>query len=219
MPEAKGLLIKVCGMGSSENMRATDQLEIDFLGFIFHADSPRNLTDEKLLSITTKAEKVLVTRDMAAEKLIALAKRNAIQWLQLHGNESIENCIEYKRLGFRLIKNIAIGKASDFDKAICFQEIVDSLLFDTSSQRGGGSGQQFDWKWLKNYSGKTKFFLSGGISPEHAKAISKLYHPALAGIDLNSRFEISPGQKNITSLKQFLDELQYNEPAKQSSGQ
>lgn len=200
-------------MGSLKNMHALDQLGIDFLGFIFHENSPRNLTDEKLLSIPTKAEKVLVTRDMPVEELIALAKRNAIQWLQLHGDESIETCFEYKRLGFMLIKNIAIGKPSDFDKAILFQETADFLLFDTATAKGGGSGQQFDWKWLKNYSEKTKFFLSGGISPDHSNAISQLEHPALAGIDLNSRFETSPGQKNISSLKQFLDELQYNKSA------
>jgi len=200
-------------MGSMQNMLDIDQIVIDFLGFIFHENSPRNLSSEELLSIPTKAKKVLVTRDMSAEKLTALAQRNKIQWLQLHGNESIETCTAYKKLGFMLIKNIAIGKPSDFNKAIDFQEIVDFLLFDTVSIQGGGSGQKFDWNWLNYYQGKTKYFLSGGISPKDAKAICALKHPALVGIDLNSHFETNPGQKNTSDLIQFTDEIRHNQTA------
>lgn len=200
-------------MGSTKNMLAVDLLDIDFLGYIFHKESPRNLTDETLLTIPTKAEKVLVTRNMPVEKLIELAQRFSINWLQLHGDESIATCSKYKQLGFKLLKNIAISKPSDFNKAMLYERLVDFLLFDTASVKGGGSGQQFDWNWLENYLGKTKFFLSGGISPQHVKTINALQHPALAGIDLNSRFEITPGQKNISSLKQFLDELRHNKPA------
>ncbi len=87
-----------------------------------------------------------------------------------------------------LIKNIAIGQACDFSNTLDFQDIPDYLVFDTASKQGGGSGQRFDWTWLHHYRGKTKFFLSGGISPEDAHAISALNHPAFAGIDLNSRF-------------------------------
>lgn len=210
MPNTSHLLLKVCGMGSAKNMLQIDQLGVDFLGFIFHEKSPRHMQNEDLLSIPTKAKKVLVTRDMAVEKLIELAQRNKINWLQLHGNESLDDCIEYKKHDFMLIKNMAINQASDFNNAIDFMEITDFLLFDTASPQGGGTGQQFDWSWLNNYREKTKFFLSGGISPSDAKAISELKHPSLAGIDLNSRFETKPGYKNISHLKHFIDELQHN---------
>ncbi len=91
--------------GFSKKLQQIDQLGVDFLGFIFfHEKSPRHLQNEDLLSIPTKAKKVLVTRDMAVEKLVELAQRNKIKWLQLHGNESIEDCIEYKKHDFMLIK-------------------------------------------------------------------------------------------------------------------
>lgn len=210
MHNTSGTLLKVCGMGSAKKLQQIDQLGVDFLGFIFHEKSPRHLQNEDLLSIPTKAKKVLVTRDMAVEKLVELAQRNKIKWLQLHGNESIEDCIEYKKHDFMLIKNMAISQASDFKNAIDFMEITDFLLFDTASPKGGGTGQRFDWSWLNNYRETTKFFLSGGIAPDDAKAISELKHPALAGIDLNSRFETKPGHKNIILLKHFIDELQHN---------
>lgn len=49
--------------------------------------------------------------------------------------------------------------------------------------------------------------LGGGIGPEDADAIAALRHPQLVGIDLNSRFELSPGIKDIGLLNAFLKSL------------
>ena len=81
---------------------------------------------------------------------------------------------------------------------------VDYFLFDTKCKTVGGSGQQFDWQVLDEYDGDVPFLLSGGIGPEDASRILSFHHPRSVGIDLNSRFEIEPGLKDVEKLKEFL---------------
>ena len=76
-----------------------------------------------------------------------------------------------------------------------------------SDHTGLGSGEKFDWKILDKYELEHPFFLSGGISAWDVRGITKINHNSRAGVDLNSRFEIRPGIKNISLLKQFIEEL------------
>ena len=112
------------------------------------------------------------------------------------------------RRGYSLIKAFQISTACDLEQTTNYEGRVDYFLFDTKSNSYGGSGKQFDWSILEAYQGKTPFLLSGGIRPESAEAIRSFRHPLLAGIDLNSGFEIEPGRKDIEKLKEFLKEIQ-----------
>jgi len=49
--------------------------------------------------------------------------------------------------------------------------------------------------------------LSGGLGEETATAVNTLSFPQLAGVDLNSKFEISPALKDVESLKRFVEKL------------
>ena len=81
------------------------------------------------------------------------------------------------------------------------------FIFDTKCEQYGGSGNQFDWSILENYHGETPFLLSGGINPHSIRALKEFNHPALVGYDINSRFENSPGEKDIKRIKNFLNDL------------
>ena len=88
-----------------------------------------------------------------------------------------------------------------------YESHVDYFLFDTKTIHYGGSGKSFNWEILKNYKGETPFILSGGINPSSIEDIKHFNHPHFFGIDLNSGFEISPGNKNTSLLKQFIYEF------------
>ena len=67
----------------------------------------------------------------------------------------------------------------------------------------GGNGTTFDWKVLEQYPSNKPFFLSGGIGTEELediKQVLKMNLPIYA-IDVNSKFEIEPGLKDIERLK------------------
>ena len=83
------------------------------------------------------------------------------------------------------------------------------LLFDTSSVSYGGTGQSFNWQLLKDIEINTPFFISGGVSLENVSEIKDLKFKNLIGIDVNSKFEIKPGQKDLTKLQLLLKEINY----------
>ena len=92
-------------------------------------------------------------------------------------------------------------------KTESYAGLCDYYLFDTKTSAYGGSGKQFDWEIVKSYTGETPFLLSGGIGPDSIPALKEFKHPMLAGYDLNSRFEIHPGIKDIPLLKEFIQQI------------
>ena len=83
----------------------------------------------------------------------------------------------------------------------------DHSYFDTKGKAVGGNGEKFDWSVLAAYHGNTPFLLSGGIGPDDASSILSFHHEMCIGIDLNSRFELSPGLKDIHKLKSFIAKI------------
>ena len=81
------------------------------------------------------------------------------------------------------------------------------LLFDTKCPTHGGSGRKFNWDILRDYRGDLPFLLSGGIGPEDAGALRQFHHEKCLGIDINSRFEVEPGIKDVEKIKQFITAL------------
>ncbi len=194
-----------------DNIRDVSQLHPDYLGFIFHPGSPRHCLDagnELLGSVMGNARPVMVSVNMAEDQLMKIVNERGFRIVQLHGNESPELCGRLRKAGLEVWKAVAIQNGvSPFISTAQYEDIVDMFLFDTATPSHGGSGKKFDWEILNDYNGSTPFMLSGGISPGDATEITGLSHPMLAGIDLNSRFEIRPGLKDTSLLFQFLSTL------------
>jgi phosphoribosylanthranilate isomerase len=85
--------------------------------------------------------------------------------------------------------------------------VCDYFLFDTKTEKPGGSGRKFNWKKLEEYSLDKPFFLSGGIGPEDAGTIKLIQNRGFFAIDVNSRFETVPGIKDFTLLKTFINAI------------
>ena len=107
-------------------------------------------------------------------------------------------------------KRFSIALPKDLLAIFNYEGFCDYYLFDTRTVHYGGSGQQFDWSILQRYTGSTPFLLSGGINSYSVKALKEFHHPRLAGIDINSRFETSPGIKDVERIERFLKELRTN---------
>ena len=206
------MIIKVCGMREPQNIREVAALAINWIGFIFYERSKRfvercpteqQVTDSEQLS----PKKVGVFVNATIESMIEKASAYKLDYLQLHGNESPEDCHTLQKRGYSLIKAFPIATKEDFEKTREYEGRVDYFLFDTRCEGYGGSGKRFDWSILTGYKGETPFLLSGGIRPENAEAIRNFRHPRLAGIDLNSGFEIEPGLKDIDKLKNFIQQI------------
>ncbi len=198
--------VKVCGMRDAENIREVEALGIDLMGFIFWPKSSRYVSERPAyMPQTAKRVGVFVNEDIKQVKRIA--EEYSLDVIQLHGSESPDYI---RQLGsvcgdtIATVKAFNIATAADLDATKSYEGIVDYFLFDTKTPIPGGSGVQFDWSLLADYVGQTPFLLSGGIGPDDAERVCAFSHPKCIGIDLNSRFEISPGLKDVEKLKKFL---------------
>jgi phosphoribosylanthranilate isomerase len=203
-------LIKVCGMKDPDNIRAVASLNPDYMGFIFYGKSPRyagNLDPVVVSQLPEKICKAGVFVNETTENILAIAKRYHLNAIQLHGNETVDNCEALRKTGLTVIKAFSVASVNDLKAGDAYQKSCDYLLFDTKTSLYGGSGQQYDWAILSGYHGQLPFFLSGGISIDDAAAILQIRHPKLAGVDLNSKFEIHPGLKDVEILKKFMNRL------------
>ena len=197
-------LLKVCGMREAENIRELEAQGVDLMGFIFWPKSSRYVS-ERPTYLPTKCKRVGVFVDEGIEEVQRIAKEYALDFIQLHGHETPDYIRQLDDLS--IIKAFNIATADDFAACIPYEGLVDYFLFDTKGKSVGGNGEKFDWSVLKAYHGRTPFLLSGGIGPDDATRIKAIRHPRYAGIDLNSRFELSPALKDINKLKTFIQAL------------
>lgn len=205
--------VKVCGMKNAGNIAAIVSLKPDYLGFIFHNPSPRNCIgmDPAITTSQPKdVEPVMVSVDMTEDGLLTTAQQYGFRTMQLHGNEAPEMCRRLRSKGFRIIKAIGMHSTESLKSLQLYEGAVDMFLLDTFTPSKGGSGKKFDWSILDAYDMNEPFMLSGGIGPEDGESILAIRHPKFEGIDLNSRFESSPGIKNVTLLKNFLSLIRSN---------
>lgn len=203
------MIIKVCGMRDAENIREVEALGIDLMGFIFWPKSSRYVS-QRPDYLPTKCKRVGVFVDEDPEQVKRLAAEYRLDYIQLHGHETPE-VISYLRTPAlphpRILKAFNISTAEDLLQTQPYEGLVDGFLFDAKGKSVGGNGEKFNWDVLDAYQGSTPFLLSGGIGPDDVERVHAFRHPKCIDIDLNSRFELSPGLKDIAKLKEFIYNL------------
>jgi len=201
--------LKICGMKYPDNILEVSQLLPDYMGFIFWEKSSR-FFDGELPELPQSIQKVGVFVDATLDEIILKIKKYNLNLIQLHGKESVSFCLDLKTETKNLKQNqIEIIKVfsilDDFDFSILndYETVCNYFLFDTKGKLPGGNGIIFDWKVLEKYPSTKPFFLSGGIGIEEIASVKQLLKTNLPihSIDINSKFEIEPGLKNIQLLK------------------
>jgi phosphoribosylanthranilate isomerase len=202
-----GCGIKICGMKYPDNILEVGSLLPDYMGFIFWEKSARYF-DGIMPDLPKSIKKVGVFVNESIEVIEEKIAKYNLQAIQLHGHESVAFCSEIKTkfdTALEIIKVFSADEQFDFSVLKPFESVCDYFLFDTKGKLPGGNGTTFDWRILENYPSNKPFFLSGGIGIEEIKKLvetlqcnvfAKTNLPIYA-IDINSKFEIEPGLKNI----------------------
>lgn len=198
-------------MREADNLEELCKLEPDFVGYIFYKGSARYVgayPDEALFSIPgDRISRVGVFVNEPISALRSIVKSGWVDVVQLHGSETPEYCKSLVNEGVHVIKVIGPGHLDSIESIERYYGVIHYFLFDTAGEGSGGTGEKFDWNKLDAYKLPIPFLLSGGIGPGDAPSIRKLDHLLLRGVDLNSRFEESPGRKNIAKLEAFIREI------------
>jgi phosphoribosylanthranilate isomerase len=200
--------IKVCGMRETENIRQVLALQPDYMGFIFYEKSSRFVGDELdedlLKSFPFTTRKVGVFVNAPAAYILDMYKKYELDYVQLHGEELPDFCKNLKHKGVNIIKAFSVDKDFYFGKLQNYKPYCDFFLFDTKGEQKGGNGTTFDWNILNKYDNEKPFFLAGGIDSENAHQAIEIKGLKIYSLDVNSKFEIKPGLKNIEKLEELM---------------
>lgn len=214
-------------MKYQDNIEAVADLQPDYIGFIFYDKSSR-FFDGEVPEISRKIKKVGVFVNNNILDIIRKTLNNKLDIIQLHGSETPAFCNAlkeadfgygdqhlYKKHNFKIIKVFSIKNEFDFEILRPYEGIVDYFLFDTKGKLPGGNGYTFNWDVLKDYPSTTPYFLSGGIGLNEVNNIKEFKKSSASkycyAIDVNSKFEIEPGLKNINELEKFKSEIRHIE--------
>ncbi len=205
--------LKVCGMKVPSNIEMVADLQPDYIGFIFYKGSKRYVADLSAQFVKDLPSNIKRTGVFVNEELRTVVERvleYGLHAVQLHGDEPASYARELKALlDIEVIKAFGIDDQFDFDQLDAYSDSVDYFLFDTKTPDHGGSGRVFNWDLLKKYSLDKPYFLSGGIDLESIDEINRIKDERFYAVDVNSKFELEPGLKDIDKLIDFKNMLSY----------
>jgi phosphoribosylanthranilate isomerase len=211
--------LKICGMKYQDNINEAANLQPDYLGFIFYENSPRNF-DGIIPQLPDSIKRVGVFVNETIEFILKKIELHQLNAIQLHGNESPEFCetlchaeLVSASHTIKIIKVFSIKDHFNFEALQPYENVCDYFLFDTKGKLPGGNGYAFNWSVLNNYPSTKPYFLSGGIGLDQIESVLSFLRREESkycfAIDVNSKFEIKPGLKNIKQLKEFKKHLSF----------
>ena len=201
--------VKICGVRTPAIVNAAAEEGADYVGLIFFANSPRNLSFDQArdlaLAARGKVGTVAVLLDPDDTLVECVAETVLPDLIQLHGIETPERVAAIKaKTGRPVMKAVGIGDVSDVANAGPFAGSADYVLFDAKADPGavlpGGNGVAFDWRALRSYT--APFALSGGLTPDNVAEAIRLTGAVL--VDVSSGVERAPGEKDIELVRSFI---------------
>jgi phosphoribosylanthranilate isomerase len=195
---------KVCGMRDLNNIEAVAACEPDFMGFIWVEKSPRYVGPDFVIpALSAKTQAVGVFVNESVTNILALSNSAGFQVVQLHGDEGQDVIDALQAAGLVVIKAVSVAEEDDI-KGLNLKP--DYYLFDTKKgSQVGGTGEKFDWSILKAYALNIPYFLAGGLDQASLDEAKKL--PGLFALDFNSKLELSPGLKDLTKVKEIMQNI------------
>jgi phosphoribosylanthranilate isomerase len=214
--------IKVCGITSIDQMHQLGDLGVQFAGMIFYPPSPRYVFKHGLKAEDIRLEKVKpykigVFVNSKYDEVMKVVDAFGLDMVQLHGDETPYQCEKIANY-IQVIKAFRFADGDHVEWTIKdYYNCTDMFMFDTGvtekkdAAQYGGTGRKFNWNRLKGLSVNKPFFLSGGIEPTDAENVKAFMKDKVAkdlfAVDINSRFESSPGVKDMQLVKKFIGEL------------
>lgn len=202
---------KICGLTTAETIDVALDHGAAFVGAVFFPKSPRNIAPDIAGPLFERARGragiVAVTVDANDALLSRIGTHLKPDFVQLHGDETVERAAEVRRLtGVGIIKVLSVRTAADLDAAAGWEDHADHLMFDAKPPEGsdlpGGVGASFDWSMLSGRTFRKPWFLAGGLTPENAAEAAAISGAPL--LDVSSGVESAPGVKDAARIAAFL---------------
>lgn len=215
-----GIEIKICGISSAAAADAAVRAGADFVGLVFHPQSPRQVLAEQAAQLAARLRGrvriVALLSDPKDEEIASAVAAAKPDFIQLHGRETPERISDLRAHFDRpIIKAIAVADASDIASATVYEQVADMLLFDSKATgaalRPGGHGSAFDWQLLRGRTFSRPWFLAGGLTAENVARSIRAAEPF--GVDVSSGVETAPGVKDSEMIRAFISSVRAAELA------
>lgn len=191
--------IKLCGLTRPCDIEAVNELQPDYIGFVFAKKSRRYVSPEKakelkaMLAPGIQAVGVFVNEE--PEQIVSLLEAGTIDVAQLHGQEDETEIRRLRELtDHPLIQAFRIDTEQDVERANA--STADYVLLDSGA---GGTGTVFDWNLLQAI--RRPYFLAGGLDTENLGTVKAKLNPY--GIDVSSGIE-TDGYKDKEKMTAFV---------------
>ena len=205
--------VKICGLTRPVDVEAAVKHGAGFLGFIVECPSKRRLSVSEAAAIALPAKgivsRVAVTVNPSEDLIDRIITQMQPDYIQLHGDETPTRAADIaKRVP--IIKAVGIASDDDMKSSETYAGIADFLLYDAKPPKDetvrGGHGVAIDWSIIKRAPTPKTFAVAGGLNPNNiAQAIAATRAPV---VDVSSGVEASPGVKDHTKIKAFMDAVQ-----------
>ena len=206
--------VKICGISSLFDYQICRAAGARWVGLVHFSGSPRHLDIPALTKLTQqiesvaddKAQRVLLSVDQSLASMRHLIAAARPDYLQLHGNETIDLARAMKaEFHLPIIKMIPVATDADIANCVAWESIADWLIFDAKVDHGvqpGGTGHSFDWQILSEYNGRTPWMLAGGLTADTvADAVSI---SGARAVDVSSGVEKAVGKKDENMIHDFI---------------
>ena len=197
--------IKICGIKHLDDALKAIECGADAIGLIFVEKSPRyvSLTDARVIaeSLPPFVTSVGLFMNASEETVREALKVVPLNLLQFHGDESPEFCDQF---GMPYVKVLRMRENVN---VIAFtQEYPNAagILLDTYHEKGGGTGESFDWNLIPE-DVSVPLILAGGLNPENVALAVESVKPY--AVDVSSGVESEPAVKDHKKIEQFIKEV------------
>ncbi len=200
---------KLCGFSTKETVDLAVKSGVDFIGFVFHSSSKRNISPETAAQISkdipSHIKKVAVFVDKTNDEISKIIEHLKPDFLQIH-SDNYSRILEIKNhFKLPIIKAFPISELKDLEAISDYEKIADYFLFDAKVAEVGGSGQSFDWTILKNLKTNKEWFLSGGLNAKNIEESLNITKAKI--IDLSSGIEEIKGIKSPKLITEFMSKI------------
>ena len=194
--------IKLCGLTREEDIAIANELQPDYVGFVFWPRSSRCVSPETARFLRGRLDDCIaavgVFVDAPVEQVAGLLNDGTIDIAQLHGHESDAYIVAVRDLLAEparktLVKAFIVKGAPDLSAAS--RSGADMVLLDA----GLGGGTPFDWSLLERF--ERPYFLAGGLNA--ANVAGALARTGAAAVDTSSGIE-TDGVKDPAKIRAFV---------------
>jgi len=193
--------IKICGIVHPDDARAAVDAGVDLIGLNFVPSSPRCLelkvAEEIATAVEGQIERVAVFQNAPSEDITRVLRRVDLERVQLHGDETEEECEEVDLPVIKALRGADLNAAEAYPGTL--------LLLDNPTE-GGGSGKAWNWGDASTLiESGYDVILAGGLGPDTVgEALEDVGDVLPWGVDVATGVESEGRRKDPAKIAAFI---------------